>query len=420
MSAIHLYQRPIKGTAFLADLTARLPDWTDTSRAAGGFWTAGGSMTGADLAEWYAQMLGCRIRRYSYGVIGWEGIVYELRLRRGGMTYTRSLTPELWHNDVDVYYTGFNGGQHHLFWYANADALAEYGRASFIVTLGTAETGSAGALKDRHLREYAWPRSRLSGGLTVGTLLPAAGDSLEVVCAGLWSTLNWRYFQTYAQPTEVPTPASAQIARLVAAAEFVTAGRIETNALPILLDCTVPQRLGDAIEGIAEQGDADGNIWQCGVWGDNLNYHPAPTTVEYAWRNGELWAAGGAAVTHQLVRPGCLMLDASAPTGGIPAGGTVFDDPRVGYVEQIEYTAATDSIQMAFSGAVIQDAALEARLRGMADLYKPNAAGVAAMQADDIKRNRWYVNEWFVNNAPVGWTPYEAATMRAPGAGGIG
>jgi len=149
--------------------------------------------------------------------------------------------------------------------------------------------------------------------------------------------LNWLY-----RETSITDTASNIITTLASDAEFVTADRIEDNTLSTYIECTPnPRRLGDAIGEIISQGDASGNLWQCGVYvTGKLVYEQAPQEVDYLLRPQALCDKFGAQVLPTLVEPGILVYNANAPLSISPPGGSdVWDDPRVGYVEQVEFIA---------------------------------------------------------------------------------
>ena len=221
-------------------------------------------------------------------------------------------------------------------WSENTDASGEYGRMEYLITMGGTAPEAAEAMRDRELTAFAWPRSRkMGGGASQSREDPAV---LEVSVGGYWDTLNWRYRAT----SRIAT-ASDMLTTLVGESEFVSAGRIEANEMRVKVDCEpVPKRLGDAIEDILLQGDLDGNIWQGGVYaGRRFIYEQAPTTVEYIERgDGVLMNLGRVEVVPSLMEAGFLVFDESAPSGGQPPGtSSVWDDPRVGYVDEVKFIA---------------------------------------------------------------------------------
>jgi hypothetical protein len=254
------------------------------------------------------------------------------------------LTDAGWNGEVsgktpstyEVSSTELAGERQDTGWSENTDASAEYGVMEYMLTLGGAAPEAAEALRDRELTAFAWPRSRKMGGGATSSREDLA--ALEVSVAGYWETLNW----TYRATSRIAT-ASDLVTTVVGESEFVTAGRIETNEMRVKADCEpVPKRRGDLIEDIIKQGDLDGNIWQGGVYaGQKLVYEAAPTAVRYLERgDGVLTNLGRTEVVPSLMEAGFLLLDESAPSGGQPPGTSgVWDDPRVGYVDEVRFVA---------------------------------------------------------------------------------
>jgi hypothetical protein len=346
-----LYQRPNQGEPFIANITHLAPDWSRSVAALGGyklgtFTVTEQELTRHELIDWYSNYLGHVVREDTYGMTTWEGLIYELRLRLGGIEYVRTLDPEWWHNRVKVIYSNDIGERSQIGWIGNDDAAAEYGRMEYVVSLGGATATGAAQMQARHLREFAWPRSRMVGQVEVGGGGSGQPDGLSVTVAGFWATLNWRYYET-----SLTAQASALVGALVATSEWIAAGRIEANALSVRAACDIPQRLGDLIELIAEQGDASGNVWNVGVYaGKRLVYEPAPVEPDYYLQSGRLTDRGGGEVVPSLMPAGVLVRNLDAPTGGMPAGAaSAWDDPTVGYVEDAEY-AAPDRLRLRFYG----------------------------------------------------------------------
>lgn len=353
MSLVLYRPLPSSALAMPGNITAVVRNYRRSIRAIGGFWSGSFELSGADLSraeliDFYSNNLGCRLVERTFGVVSWEGYILQMDLVMDGVNYRRTLKPDRWHNKVKVIYSSDIGERQDTGWSENTDSSDIYGEMQYVISLGGATSAAATALRDRHLAEYAWPRSRMVGGITI----PAGGtqsgdDVLHVLVAGYWHTLNWRYRET----SETDT-ASDLITTLVGESEFVSLGRIETNSLSVHIDCyPIPQRLGDLIEGIIMQGDASGNIWQGGVYEDRqMVYEQAPTSVEYYLRDGLLVNAAGAPVVPQLLRPGFLLMNANAPTGGQPPGASdIWDDPRVAYVDEVEFIAP-DTLKLRLFG----------------------------------------------------------------------
>ena len=349
---LHLYQRPAEGDAAIMDLTPYVNDWVDVTRAIGGYMTAGftlsdsegqgqlrgrvPTLTRDEIIGFFESNLGHGITRSAFGMTGWQGLIYEMRLTVDGSEYTRTLAPEIFHNRVKLLYTDAIAGQTSLDWIENTDSSDQLGRMELLVVGGTLTSIAATATQARHLAACAWPRTRMSNELIALNGVRQRGIGLEVLCAGYWATLNWRY-----QETSTTGAADAQIRALAGASEFVEAGRIESNALSCMLDVEQsPQRLGDLIEDLIAQGDSDGGPWQGGVYaGRKLRYEPVPTEALYMWHNGMLQAIGGGEITPELIEPGCLIRNTSGLAAWRPVGQQqVWDDPLLAYVEAVEFS----------------------------------------------------------------------------------
>ncbi len=328
---------------FPSDLTAVARNWRRSSRAIGGYWLGSfilsqEDMTRAELQEFYNLNVGCRLVERTYGMVSWEGYIAEMRYTQGNSEFGISLWPDEFTNRVIVYYSDDIGSRQATAQADNTDSQAEFGTCTQRVSVaGTTSTG-AEALRDRMLAEYAWPRSRERGSLAiVSEALDPEPDQLEVTVAGYWSTLNWGY-----RATSGTNAASALVSALVGASEFVTAGRIETNALSVRVDCfPLPRRRGDLIAEITQQGDTSGNLWKCGVYaGRKLVYEQAPAVARYQHRAGELLDITGAPVVLSMMEPGFLVYNANAPAGWARTGtASAWDDPRVSYCEEVEFVA---------------------------------------------------------------------------------
>jgi len=134
--------------------------------------------------------------------------------------------------------------------------------------------------------------------------------------------------------------------------EFVFDGRMEANADIVRLGMDpTPLQLGDAMAKTINFGDSSGNVWQGGVYNDRkFNYEQAPTDWDYQYRDGRLLDKAGQDVAFSLLKPGFLLFNASAPTGSQPPGtSTVWDDPRIRYVEEVEFVAPNE-IRLFFGG----------------------------------------------------------------------
>lgn len=226
-------------------------------------------------------------------------------------------------------------GANLLGWAENPDSVEEYGEIQYLEVTGNVPPDTAAMLQQKHLVEFAWPRSILVGGVTAGAGGQGRANRLVAVVMGFWPTCNWRYLT---DSTEARGRTALE--ELVALTEFVTTGRMEHNYVATYLDCMIPQRLGDLMEEVVNLGDHSYNPWQAGVYEDReLIYEQAPNTVEYTFVNNMLLDKGGRRVLLPLVKPGFLVRMAGM-WGGQPMGSTsVWDDRSVAYVDQVEFIA---------------------------------------------------------------------------------
>lgn len=234
----------------------------------------------------------------------------------------------------------------------DAVSQAEYGRMEYIVSLAGASSTAAGTLRDRHLAEFGWPRARFAGAGNTR-------DGLVVDCVGYWATLFWRY-----RRSSVTGAASSLIAGLVGDSEFVTAGTIESNPLEVTADAyPVPQRLGDLVTRVTEQGDSSGNVWQCGVYAEReLDYGAAPTTARYYARNGELLDYANCPVIPQLFRPGVLVQSVTLGSRYTPPGAGARARAGVTYVDQVEWERERGALRLSLVGQPSMAAVLQTQI----------------------------------------------------------
>jgi len=339
MHNLLLYDRLATSTTnFRRNITGLMPDWHHSTVATGGYWTADGTITSeqltrGELVDLYNQAIGWRLVEQSYGITTWEGEIVQLTLTRDGESYARSLDLERWHNKAKaIYPSGATA------WSEDTDSSDLYGESCYIATLG-APYGSTAATahRDRRLAEYAFPRSRASGGLSYSGQPAARGASLDIMCAGYVFGINRRYRETDTAAAALST----QITTLVGESEFVTEGDITTNSASIPISTKgIPARLWDLIEDLIGIGDTSGNRYVGGVYAERLfDYAAAATAVSYYWRNGMLYDAAGSPVLPPHIKPDRIVELAGVPRGRTLPGGATWDQSNRIYIEKAEFIA---------------------------------------------------------------------------------
>ena len=372
MISLILYER-LSGTTSLAtqqDLMQHARNYRHRSQRIGGYIDASftlseENLTASELEQFYNLNIGCRVEEITLGRVTWEGYIKEMTLVTQGSEFTISLDPEYFRNRIKVYYTDEDGVHQTVAVSENTDSSGIFGECNWIESLGTANSTGATAWRDTFLATHAWPRSRITGGDSrehkTNEPMP---DELHVTLAGYWESMGWRYDEDADEDT-----ITTMLDDLVDDSEFVTVGRIETNADSLAYDnTTIPRRLHDLLTELIEQGDSSGNLWEGGVYAGRLFvYEQADTDWIYQLQGDLLLNKAGQPVELSTVNPGFLLFNANAPTGWVkPGTSSDWDDPQVGYVDQIQYerNVDTDVLRMHYYGAVPASSILARRMRG--------------------------------------------------------
>ena len=218
-------------------------------------------------------------------------------------------------------------------WFTDADAASEYGRMEAVLLEAAMTDASAEAAVKTELAEHAWPRGFPPEQFSI--METGREDGLSIVFTGYSHTLKWRHALT----TGSGAISSVIIPAMLAEAEFVSAGVIETNTTVYQVEDDDPQTLWEVFEKATRVGDDTGARYQCGVYGGRvLNYGPRPTTLNYHYRGGRLLDVHGGEVEPWAVRPGLVHLD-DMPIGPGQITGDINDDPRNSWLYEIEYIA---------------------------------------------------------------------------------
>jgi hypothetical protein len=391
MTTLTLYDPPLEGTAIRGSLTGLFDSWRRTKRATGGYYEGkfiireGGMQ---QLTDFYNTWIGCKVVESTFGITSWEGLVWQIDLVKNGVNYRRTLNPKFWQNKTETYYTDVAQGLKLVTsTYENTSSSDKFGEMEMSYTIGASGAAGAENLAIRALNAYGWPDSKMVGGLTVSReSSSSARDGLYVTVLGFWTTLNW---QMRVQ-TETDD-ASTLLATLVGETEFVTAGRLETNALSVTTDCSVPMRIGDLVKNIIGQGDSSGNIWKGGVYADRrLVYEPVPTIIDYRLNNGALYYTPGVKVSPSLINPGFYVRNSNSPAliqnpGVLPGTSNIWNEPGVSYCDEVEYIWP-DELVLKFPGENVSVDVVQERVRGQRHLFTqlPPEEGIPA--GDTYKR----------------------------------
>lgn len=378
LHSVHLYQPPRQGTAFVAQHAAI--GYRHGIMAKGGFDTASFtlqlSQPAAELA--FSNYLGCVVRVIVDNPDEpiWEGYIDRMTWRTGGVAVTRGFDNMM--NRVNVtYYNADSPSANKTEQTAVANQLASqalYGVKEGSIDAGVhynnADKTHKEALRDLRKNIYAYPQ--------VSVAASEGGDGvLEIECKGLqyyvWDWSNYKLAKT--NPSAITSVLHVAFAR--ATGETAYAGGIMVPANATLIYETgvfaggadwlrfIVSNTAAQISYASESGqthlqylqsivEAGNGVQQC-VFGITLPdpnngkryvyYRPADTAIKYTAYamsdTGRLRDLYGGVVPPWLVRPDAGVRINDILTGWDEAG----DDPRIGYIESIEYDADAGTVQ---------------------------------------------------------------------------
>lgn len=217
-------------------------------------------------------------------------------------------------------------------WADDAASQDEYGIIEDAILEGGMSDDSADALALTELAERAYIRTEAPAQIRVA---PTAGSRLQLTLCGYVFTLRNKYAATLGTDT-----ASGHVTTILTAAEFVSAGIIETNSMDYKVDERAELRGWEILNEIARAGDASGNRWNCGVYGGRLfDYNQADVSVQYNLRSGVLYNTSGGLAEPWFMLPATVRMD-DMPIAAVGAGALATDDPRNVYMEEIEFSVA--------------------------------------------------------------------------------
>lgn len=394
---LHVYQRPRQGTAQVAQYRAY--NWKHRINARGGFDSASCSLVvPASEAEYvYSYLVGCvgRMHVDNPVVPAFEGYISAITYRRGGLVLRRSLDNMA--NKVNVTYcyaptaTTENINTAVPGVIQNDASIAIYGlkEQNFEAGIHYSNNRTQKALlRATLLSTRAWPEVSVANGTETG------GAVIELEFRGMaYMIWDWENYLN-------PTATSAAIATVDAEDAFqrvsVRSGGASSVYLPknaayIIAQSSVPagSRVGTAyryislngtfqintasengltymqyIMNIVESGDGL-RQWVYGVMPPDPNsgeryayYRAANTAVVYQVNalkdTGRLRDVYGALVPSWEIKP-----DAGVRIMDILIGyNQVGDDPRVGYIESIEYDGETGQVSWATGDNITMEGVL--------------------------------------------------------------
>lgn len=278
----------------------------------------------------------------------WEGIINRITFNAGGASYTISLDEMA--NRISIVYTGAANAAAQVAPANLVGSQAVYGikqdQIEFGVdpSVGTMRT----LLQGTQLAQRAWPQTAIT---------QAQGETnivhLELI--GIFHTLEWEklFSGTTTTTSVMDTAMGNMVSTLANAATFfdnTDLSQISANAGTISQQSR-GMSVWERMLKIAESGDAS-NYWVCGVMPTDPNtktrrfyYRLANVAVEYTALQADGLKPRNS--LGQLIPPWLVVPDRSIRVEDtlVGFGTTIQADPRVTYIQSVQYDANSQHVQ---------------------------------------------------------------------------
>lgn len=318
----------VSAGSFVEDVTTRAQNWRRTKRANGGDWLGTFRLYDSEavLRTWFNERLGFHFEE-RYGLVTWEGLVWEMEYTHLGISRRRSLDGVA--NAVKALYTDETDTIQESAWATQAQSMAQYGRMEELIVMDGYPQATAEGRRDKVLAERAWPAARPMGGR-------AKRESyLEVTVAGYIFTGNNLYVTA---ADGLTGNANAWVEDIVGTdLEFFSAGRLATNTFQVKRELTVPQRALETLNEITELGDTSQVPWRLfSETGRLLSYQQVDKSPRYYLHSGKIYDSSAlkTEVAPWLMEAGVVVRDMEYPVSS-PEQGSWLDDGRDIYLEEI-------------------------------------------------------------------------------------
>lgn len=294
-----------------------------------------------------------------------EGLINRITLVEGGVTYTTSLDEMA--NSVQLLMSTTTSASANTTAVQNLTSQGIYGIKQMSLDFGFQWGGTGGqptAIGDAILASRAYPQSSMdvSGGNDF---------RLSVEIIGIYQTMKWQLF--FSSSSVSQTYSAFVLARLSALSNTTVffdnadTSLVTTNTATRATGDSPGKTVWDTLDTQAQAGDAAGTPWVVGVTPTNpttgtrrLYYRAANSTIEYSARitdNLRVRNIYGRIVPPWLVRPDRSIQITDALIGFTPQA----DDPRITYINTVEYDAELQVARFYGYDDVSNEAAVNAR-----------------------------------------------------------
>lgn len=348
---LHVYRRPAQGDSFLQ----RYPVYNYQHSIINQGWFDTASCDLAIRSESEGQKilldyLGAFVQVYVDNPVVpiWEGLINRITFNAGGASYTISLDEMA--NRVSVIFTATANVATQTTVVNNTNSQAIYGIKQEQIefggdpSLGNART----SLRDTILTQRAFPQTAVSQAMGETNLV-----HLELI--GIFHTLEWE--KVFGAAVTTSTGAGTTLINILGALANGATFFDNTNiSLITASGITVPDQQRavsqwERIQKIAEAGDAT-NYWVAGITPTDPNlgtralyYRLFNSAVEYTARQADNLKPRS--VYGKPIAPWLIVPDRSIRVTDtlVGFGSNIGSDPRVTYIQNIQYDANSQSVQ---------------------------------------------------------------------------
>ena len=350
---IHVYQRPAQGSNFLK----RYPvyNYQHTINSMGWFDTASCDIAVHSESEGnniLLNYLGAYVKIFVDNPLVpiWEGLINRIIFNSGSSSYTQSLDEMA--NRVSCVFTGAANAANETTVVNNTNSQAIFGIKQDQIEIGVDNTGGVATqrsnLRNTIIAQRAFPQTAWGQG-------QGQTNTIHFELIGIFHTLEWeKQFTAGATTvTAANTKINATLAALANGTTFFDSSDtslVSTNAM------TVPdQQRGlstwEMLQKIAEAGDAT-NYWIIGITPTDPNkktrvlyYRQFNSAVEYTARQADGLRTRN--IYGKLISPWLVVPDRSIRVVDtlVGFGSSITSDPRVTYIQNIQYDANSQQVQ---------------------------------------------------------------------------
>lgn len=226
-------------------------------------------------------------------------------------------------------------------WLVDANSINQFGRIEKVIVRGGLSNDAANAEIATLLAQSAWCRTLPPDQFQIGRSAAPDEKKLALTLVGYVNTLG-----NLTTATSGSTTLSGAISAMLAQSDVLSTGKIDTNSTDFMIENRAPVTLWRVMLDAIKAGDATGQRWFAGVLEDRKFYYQAVATEPgFFLRSSQVYYKTELSAEPFYLRPGYYQLD-DMPLAVTPASGDANDELRRIFVEEVEYVAATNSVNL--------------------------------------------------------------------------